>query len=139
MRTHRLYADVSDFRSPFQSPNLTLTGLGRAHSYREISNFRAPYDDGYFQNNTLFGLGAPATGSGTDVEYQTQAFPEKLRLYVEAGDPMGTLRRDLASVSAQIPRLAWFGIAAGASLLGYFSYKRHKKENPKKGEKKAEA
>lgn len=69
MKVRRVYVDPSDFRAPFDSPNLTLTGLGRAlgealvgkwkpgRSYMNISNFRAPYDQYYFQDNSLFGLG----------------------------------------------------------------------------------
>lgn len=65
MKVRRVYVDPSDFRAPFDSPNLTLTGLGEAlvknwkpgRSYYNISNFRAPYDQHYFQDNSLFGLG----------------------------------------------------------------------------------
>lgn len=63
----RAYVDVSDFRAPYDSPTLQLTGLGAAvipsnwpvgRSYVDVSRFRAPYQDGYFQNNQLFGLGS---------------------------------------------------------------------------------
>lgn len=62
----RAYIDVSHFRSPYDAPGLTLTGLGAAaipgnwpggRSYYDVSRFRAPYQDGYFQSNDLFGLG----------------------------------------------------------------------------------
>ena len=61
----RAYVDVSHFRSPYDSPMLSLTGLGAAswsnwpvgRSYVDVAHFRAPYDQGYFQNNQLFGLG----------------------------------------------------------------------------------
>jgi len=60
----RAYVDVSHFRSPFDSPTLSLTGLGSlstrwkpGRSYVDVAHFRAPYDQGYFQNNQLFGLG----------------------------------------------------------------------------------
>jgi hypothetical protein len=57
------YVDTSDFRAPFDSPQLDMAGLGSeyptARSYFDISNFRAPYDErGYFQKNDLFGVGA---------------------------------------------------------------------------------
>lgn len=61
----RAYVDVSHFRSPYDSPTLSLTGLGGlprrwpvGRSYVDVAHFRAPYDQGYFQNNQLFGLGA---------------------------------------------------------------------------------
>jgi len=63
----RAYVDVSHFRSPYDAPGLTLTGLGAAvipsnwpggRSYYDVSRFRAPYQDGYFQSNSFFGLGA---------------------------------------------------------------------------------
>jgi len=65
----RAYVDVSHFRSPYDSPVLTLTGLGALLSpkswpvgrrYVDVAHFRAPYDQGYFQDNDLFGLGADA-------------------------------------------------------------------------------
>lgn len=60
----RAYVDVSHFRSPYDSPTLSLSGLGSlpshwkaGRSYVDIAHFRAPYDQGYFQDNQLFGLG----------------------------------------------------------------------------------
>lgn len=65
----RLYVDTAHFRAPYDSPTLTLTGLGdplirewpRGRSYVDVSHFRAPYDQGYFQDNTLFGIGQEPT------------------------------------------------------------------------------
>jgi hypothetical protein len=63
----RAYVDVSKFRTPFNYPNLTLTGLGAdplrtewpaGRSYIDTSRYRSPYIDYQFQDNTLFGLGA---------------------------------------------------------------------------------
>jgi hypothetical protein len=60
---HR-YVDVSDFRAPYDSPQLDMAGVGdgaypTAHRYFDVSNFRAPYDHrSYYQDNTLFGVGA---------------------------------------------------------------------------------
>lgn len=65
----RAYVDVSHFLSPFDSPTLSLSGLGSAEvwsnwpagrRYVDVAHFRAPYDQGYFQNNQLFGLGQGA-------------------------------------------------------------------------------
>jgi hypothetical protein len=123
--TRRIYADVSDFRAPFDSPNLTLTGLGASRGYADISQYRQPYRQGFFQNNHLFGLGAGP-------EDRKTSFPDKLRVYVDTGEEMGTVRRDLAAASAQIPRAVWFGLAGVAGLMTYLSYKKFKKENPDK-------
>jgi hypothetical protein len=58
----RLYVDTSDFRAPFDSPQLDLAGprdeFPTARRYYDVSDFRAPYDRGYFQDNTLFGVGS---------------------------------------------------------------------------------
>ena len=59
---HR-YVDVSDFRTPYDSPQIDVAGLGAnqyptARRYFDVSNFRAPYEHGYFQDNTLFGVGS---------------------------------------------------------------------------------
>jgi len=65
----RAYVDVSHFRSPYDSPTLSLSGLGAlprrwqiGRSYVDVAHFRAPYDQGYFQDNQLFGLGADPAG-----------------------------------------------------------------------------
>lgn len=58
----RLYVDTSDFRAPFDSPQLDLAGprdeFPTARRYYDVSDFRAPYDRGYFQDNKLFGVGS---------------------------------------------------------------------------------
>jgi hypothetical protein len=72
----RVYVDPSDFRAPFDAAGLMLSGLGEAlvknwkpgRQYLNISNFRAPYDNGYFQNNQLFGLGADAVNEVVQTE-----------------------------------------------------------------------
>ena len=72
----RVYVDPSDFRAPFDAAGLMLSGLGEAlvkdwkpgRQYLNISNFRAPYDNGYFQNNQLFGLGAAAVTEAAQTE-----------------------------------------------------------------------
>ena len=42
----RTYADVSDWRAPFDSAVLQGLGVVSRH-YADIANFRAGYDDGY--------------------------------------------------------------------------------------------
>lgn len=67
MRTKRFYISTADFNAPFDGAHY-LQGLGthevkppspwpKGRSYWSIANFRAPYDQGYFQDNTLMGLG----------------------------------------------------------------------------------
>jgi hypothetical protein len=122
----RSYVDVSKFRSPYNYPTLTLTGLGaenelkrtwpKGRSYMDTSRFRAPYLDYQFQDNQLFGLGAPAP-------LDQQALPENLQAYLRTGAPMSTLRRDLGSALAQVPRLAW---GLGAAVAGFVAYKAWK-------------
>lgn len=48
-------------RCPGAAPGSNLRSLGAwpaGRSYWTTANFRAPYDHGYFQDNTLFGLGS---------------------------------------------------------------------------------
>lgn len=155
----RVYADTSDFRAPFDSPNLSLSGspdgLGgdpryapapgypkgqvvtqwpRGRRYYDTSNFRAPYDDGYYQDNTLFGLGAdpaqvpggqPLTAEQRAV-IERQAPPGMRRLLV-SGEPMGTLGRNVASASAQVPWWLWTLGAAASAYGSYAFYRRWQK------------
>ena len=61
---NRIYTDVSDFRSPFRQ--VPFAGLGatgwpmawpKGRSYVDVAQHRMPYRSGYYQDNTLFGLG----------------------------------------------------------------------------------
>jgi len=123
----RVYAEVANFRAPFDSSALTLTGLGRTwpagRSYQDVSNYRTPYDGGYFQSNSLFGLG----GVRQIPEPELRLMPPKVQRYLRSGEPVGTVRRDLGAASAQVPRLVWGAGAAGALVLAYYSYRKHKR------------
>jgi hypothetical protein len=113
----RTYASTADFHAPFDSA--VLQGLGTVQrDYLSIANFRAGYDEGYFQDNSLFGLGA------TNVALAPPAF----RRFVDAGAPMPTWRRDLGAATSQIPRWAWALLAAGALGLAYRGFKTAKKK-----------
>lgn len=119
----RVYADTSSFRAPFD--DAVLQGLGSVRrDYMSIANFRAGYDEGYFQDNTLFGLGATPN---------ITAAPVAFRRFVETGAPMSTWRRDLGSASNQVPRWAWLVLGAGALALAYRGFK-----NAKSSKKKSE-
>lgn len=124
----RTYTDVSDFRAPFDSPNLSLSGtpLGdheplerrswhSPRSYYDVSNFVAPYDDGFYQNNTLFGLGADPD--------KPEMLPPELKRYLMTGAPMGTTMRDLRAALSQVPRVAWAALAVLGLGSAYLSYR----------------
>ncbi len=123
----RVYTGIANFRAPYDDAGLTLTGLGAdwpaGRSYHDVSNYLAPYDTGYFQDNALFGLGGVQRMPETEV----RMLPPKVQRYVRFGEPVGTIRRDLAASSAQVPRWVWGLGAAVALVLAYRSYKRHQK------------
>lgn len=69
----RVYTDTSAFRAPFRSPNISFAGLGTAlspsghaaydinkwpagRSYYSTHFYRAPYQAGYYQSNSLRGV-----------------------------------------------------------------------------------
>jgi hypothetical protein len=56
---NRQYISTAAFNAPFTGAHY-LSGLGawpNGRAYYSTANFRAPYRDGYFQDNSLFGLG----------------------------------------------------------------------------------
>lgn len=55
--TVRRYISIDHYQAPFRGA--VLQGLGASRTYYETSQFRSPYRHGYFQDNTLMGLGAP--------------------------------------------------------------------------------
>lgn len=57
---HR-YVSIDHYQAPYTGA--VLQGLGTTRQYYEMSQFRSPYRHGYFQDNTLFGLGIDATPS----------------------------------------------------------------------------
>jgi hypothetical protein len=53
----RRYVGISDYQAPFDGAHY-LQGLGASpagRSYWSVAHFRSPYDEGYFQDNTLRG------------------------------------------------------------------------------------
>lgn len=123
----RGYVDTSKFRGPYAAPGLMMSGLGSAWPARrqmyDVSNFMAPYDEYYFQDNQLLGLGAAAQVSDAELA----AMPDEVRRYLVTGEPMGTLRRDLGAASAQIPRWTWAILMVGGGYMTYRSYQAWKK------------
>ena len=138
----RNYIDQSHFRTPFKSPNLTLTGLGTpdellqawpaGRGYVDVSRFRNPYRDGYFQDNSLFGVewaaDAEETLSPESLEAIAKNGPAWMAPFARGdGKPPSTLAANIEATSAQIPRWAWLVAAAGAGYFAYRSYKASKK------------
>lgn len=83
----RLYVSTADFRAPFDP--VPFQGLGQdpagdprwhrpspprrwpaGRTYWETALFRAPYRKGYYQDNSLFGLGGDATAEVTMQDLQ---------------------------------------------------------------------
>lgn len=73
MIMRRVYTDVSAFRAPFRSPNISFAGVDglgtlgshaaydRNHwptrrSYFDVSQYRQPYANGYYQSGALRGM-----------------------------------------------------------------------------------
>ena len=146
----RKYIDQSHFRTPFRSPNLTLTGLGTPNEllqawpigrgYFDVSRFRTPYRDGYFQDNSLFGTesGPPRPASRSARSEHTLSpvaiaalakdGPAWVAPFVRGdGKAPGTLSANLEATSAQVPQWAWLLAAAAAGYFAYRSYKASKK------------
>lgn len=72
----RQYVSIDHYHAPFRGA--VLQGLGsvtrsgpspQGRVYYEMSQFRSPYRHGYFQDNTLMGLGAdPGPGALSDLQ-----------------------------------------------------------------------
>jgi hypothetical protein len=123
----RSYIDVSHFHAPFTGQ--VLQGLGAAErQYWEMAWFRAPYHQGYYQDNTLMGLGVSdqATAQSLANAIASNAPPDVAR-YLQSGAPMGTALRDVATATNQVPRWAYAVAGLGLLYLGYRSYKQNKR------------
>jgi len=123
----RKYIGMQSFRSPFIG--VPFQGLGAAwppgRMYGDVSNFRAPYDDGYYTD-----MGRTPDGLG-DVPTDSSILPEAFRRFVETGAEMPAWKRDIASALNQVPFWA-YGLIAVASLgsayYGYKEWEKHKKK-----------
>jgi hypothetical protein len=150
--TRRLYVDRSHAYAPFD--NAVLQGLGAVQkdkngwpvgrSYVGIAHFRAPYDEfGYFQDNTLQGLGnshmnSPTQNSyvsvkglgtvaGSELDAISQNASGGVKRFLLAGDPVSSLRSDVTLPFNQVHPYVYGGIALAALATSYYSYKRWKK------------
>lgn len=131
--TRRIYVDRSHAHAPFD--NAVLQGLGlnpvdrngwpAKRTYVDVAHFRAPYDEfGYFQDNTLQGMGA-IDPTETDA-LLTQA-PGAVKRFLLSGEPVPSLRADVTLPFNQIHPYVYGGIALVALATSYVSYKRWKK------------
>lgn len=129
--TRRSYVSVADWRAPFNSavvsglgdeeslrfrPETYMTAWPRGRGYWDVSHYRAPYEDGYFQSNALFGLGALAVPPGTQL-------PPRIASYLRTGH-YSTLPRDLGALTNQIPRWAYAALGGLALIGAWRAYRR---------------
>lgn len=120
----RVYTSTAHFRAPFDTPNISFAGLGMDHSdydankwpvgrsYWTTHFYRAPYQAGYYQSGAL-------RGPDDAVAPVASGLPPAVRRYAETGQTPSPFRRDLGTVSNQIPRWGYFAIAVGSALLAY--------------------
>lgn len=146
--TRRTYVEVANSYAPFRQA--VLQGLGASEktqlqhgwpagrSYVSIAHFRAPYDEfGYFQDNTLQGLGGmrgpyvsvKGLGSieGAEVAAVDAQAPGAVKRFLLAGDPVSSLRADVTLPFNQVHPYVYGAIAALAAATSYVSYKKWKK------------
>jgi len=128
----RIYASVAHAYAPFDEA--TLQGLGAVEpgwfrrwpagrSYQSVANFRAPYDDGYFQDNTLMGLSGVISEPTTpdmlaNLPGPTQAFLNGQK------EPTPSVGYDAHILARQTPSWAYIGFGA---LVTYWAYTRYQK------------
>lgn len=143
-----MYISTADFRAPFDpvdfqglgAVNLTaerrrLAGLGavnltaerrrwpKRRSYWDTGNFRAPYDDGYFQNNQLFGVPSELNLS--------VAAPPLVRRFIASGEPVPTTLRDVTIPFNQVNRWVYALLGVGAFGMSFVAYRKWKKAKGK--------
>lgn len=123
MRQHR-YFSTADFHAPFDP--IPFQGLGatavewpKGRAYFDVSNFRAPYDQGFYQRNALFGLGAVPS---------SEALPPDFARFLATGAPMPAWKRDLGSAANQVPYWLYGLIGLVGVASAYKMYKQWKKE-----------
>ncbi len=149
----RVYSETANSYAPFtqavlqglgaSAREITNNGWPPGRSYVGIAHFRAPYDEfGYFQDNTLQGLGhTPMQNSyvsvqglgavdSTEMSALDTSAPGAVKRFLLSGDPVSSLRADVTLPFNQIHPYAYGALALGALTLSYVSYKRWKKTHP---------
>ena len=115
-----------------------LQGLGstilskwpKGRSYHDIATHRAPYKSGYYQDNSLMGLGVPPTSVPAAIDANA---PPDVKRFLLSGEPVSALSNNVSLPFNQVPRLGYGVIALGAAALSYFSYKKFKKAKGQQG------
>jgi hypothetical protein len=128
----RIYTSVAHFRAPFDTTNISFAGLGMNHSdydankwpvgrsYWAVDFYRSPYQQGFYQSGALRGSDAMAP---SDVPGKS-GLPHAVKLYAETGQQPSPFRRDLGTVSNQIPRWGYFALALGSAWFAYRAWNR---------------
>ncbi len=106
-------------------------GWPRGRSYVGIAHFRAPYDEfGYFQDNTLQGLGAV---SSDELTAAASSAPGAVKRFLLSGEPVSPLRENVTLPFNQVHPYVYGGIAVAALVTSYLSYKAWKKTHKQQG------
>ena len=139
MGANRLYVSTAHFHAPFSEvPFAGLGGLGDDELYKpnrwppgrryfDVSNFRAPYDEGYYQDNSLQG-DAPNMVRNMNLSDRS---PPDVRRFLNSGTPIAEWKRDVLVPFNQIHPWVYGGIGVVALGLSYLSYRKFKKEHGK--------
>ena len=118
----RLYTSTANFRAPYN--NVEFAGLGAApswpsgRSYHSTANFMATQDEGYFQDNSLFGLGTtarPRTLSANPAEVARRAAARAMA--------PATVAAPEQKKSYMVPALAILAVAAAGGVYWYLRRK----------------
>jgi len=67
------------------------------------------------------------------------ALPPAVQRYAATGTPPSTFRRDLVTMSNQIPRVAYAAIAVGAAWLAWRAWKSSEAERKREGRREPAA
>lgn len=70
-------------------------------------------------------MGVPDVRSNK--EALAQQLPPNFARFVRTGEPMPTLGRDVAAMSAQVPQWLWLALAAASGVTAAVSYHRFRK------------
>lgn len=120
----RIYTSVANFRAPYN--NVEFAGLGDAptwpkgRTYWDTANFMATQDDGYFQDNSLFGLGTPPTLSNAQrasIEAARKANSEAASKAGAAAARDEAVARGLIPPPSSLTSYLW-PVAIGAAIIG---------------------
>lgn len=151
----RVYTEVASSYAPFNqavlqglgqapvgvyaSDNTDRSGWPKGRSYVGIAHFRAPYDEfGYFQDNTMQGLGhsnyVSVKGIGalagidpTEMIALDAQAPGAVKRFLLSGEPVSSLRSDVTLPFNQVHPYVYGAVALAALATSYLSYKRWKK------------